>query len=302
MIAKFVHSHRFETHADLKIFKTIKELQTELQLFRKTGASIGFVPTMGALHEGHIALIKRSVLENPVTVCSIFVNPTQFNNAEDLEKYPRTVDADIEMLEKNNCTVVFIPSVVEIYPEKKILEINFGMLETTMEGAYRPGHFKGVATVVNTLFQIVEPDVAYFGEKDFQQLAVVRHLVKQFQLSVKIAGCETVREKDGLAMSSRNIHLTPEERKQVAVIYQSLLSAKEDYQKKISVHEIKNGVVQKIESANLFKVQYFEIVNAETLQPIVESIFDISIRACIAVLTSRTRLIDNLSLDAISQN
>lgn len=285
----------------LKIFKTIKELQTELKFLRETGGSIGFVPTMGALHEGHIALIKRSVKENPITVCSIFVNPTQFNNPEDLEKYPRTLDADIKMLEENKCSLVFIPSVEEIYPENKLLEINFGSLETTMEGAYRPGHFRGVATVVNTLFKIVQPDVAYFGEKDFQQLAIVRNMVKQFQPSVKITGCETVREKDGLAMSSRNIHLTSGERKDASVIYRSLEFAKEEYQKKVPVADIKHHVVKKIENSHFFKVQYFEIVNAETLQPVGHNTFDVSIRACIAVLTSKTRLIDNISLHTIFQ-
>ncbi|HKR03079.1 MAG TPA: pantoate--beta-alanine ligase [Bacteroidia bacterium] len=281
----------------MKIFTTIKEIQNELQQHSNEKKQIGFVPTMGALHEGHLQLIRQAVSENAITVCSIFVNPTQFNNPDDLAKYPRTETTDSGMLEENKCDIVFIPSVDEMYPEKNLLDINFGSMETVMEGVFRPGHFKGVATVVKKLFDIVQPDIAYFGKKDFQQLAIIRNLVRQLKLKVKITGCETVREKDGLAMSSRNIHLTTEERANAPVIYKSLLKAKDSYRKNFSLNEIKKNAVGEIEKTNLYKVQYFEIVNAETLELIDKTIHGIAAQACIAVLTSKTRLIDNIALN-----
>jgi pantoate--beta-alanine ligase len=284
----------------MKIFTTIKEIQNELQQLRNEKKQVGFVPTMGALHEGHLQLIRQCVSENTITVCSIFVNPTQFNNPDDLAKYPRTEKLDAKMLEENKCDIVFIPSVDEMYPDPDTSElpgINFGFMETVMEGVFRPGHFKGVATVVKKLFDIVQPDLAYFGEKDFQQLAIIRNLARQLKLNVKIIGCETVREKDGLAMSSRNIHLTKEERANVSVIYKSLLKAKDSYRENFSLDEIKKNAVGEIEKTNLYKVQYFEIVNAETLEPIVKRIHGMAAQACIAVLTSKTRLIDNIALN-----
>lgn len=286
----------------MKKCHTVIELQNELKQFHKENSSVGFVPTMGALHEGHISLIKRSVKENTATVCSIFVNPTQFNNSDDLAKYPRTEYSDIKMLEENKCSIVFIPSVKEIYPDKKMLDIDFGLLETCMEGIYRPGHFKGVATVVKKLFDIVQPDTAYFGEKDFQQLAIIRNMVQQLKIKIKIEGCPTVREHDGLAMSSRNIHLTSEERMLAPVIYHSLRSAKEEFRKKIPINEIKNHVGEKIEKSNVFKLQYFEVVNAETLQAVNDNKKNIPVQACIAVLALQTRLIDNIALHLVSQN
>jgi pantoate--beta-alanine ligase len=281
----------------MKIFTTIKEIQNELKQHRNGKKQIGFVPTMGALHEGHLQLIRQCVSENAITVCSIFVNPTQFNNPDDLAKYPRTEVKDSKMLEENRCDIVFIPSVDEMYRDKNLHDINFGFMETVMEGAFRPGHFKGVATVVKKLFDIVQPDVAYFGEKDFQQLAIIRNMVKQLNLSVKIIGCETVRDKDGLAMSSRNIHLTDDERKNASIIFKSLLAARDCYLKNILLHEIKNNVNNQIRKTNLFSVQYFEIVNAETLETINEVTDKISVRACIAVLTSKTRLLDNIAFN-----
>jgi len=281
----------------MKIFTTIQEIQNELQQYHNSNTSVGFVPTMGALHEGHLELVRRSVKENSITVSSIFVNPTQFNNPDDLAKYPRTEITDSNMLEENKCDIVFIPSVDEMYHDKNLLDINFGFMETVMEGAFRPGHFKGVATVVKKLFDIVQPDVAYFGEKDFQQLAIIRSLVKQLNLKVKITGCATVREKDGLAMSSRNIHLSENERKSASVIFSSLSNAKMMYENNISLNEIKKYVSHETERSKLFKVQYFEIVNAETLQPIDNSNHEITVQACIAVLTSKTRLIDNITFN-----
>lgn len=283
----------------MNIFRAIKDLQKELDSFRKKKSSIGFVPTMGALHTGHIELIKRSESENVVTVCSLFVNPTQFNNKTDLQNYPRTETADLDLLRKNKCNIVFIPSVDEMYPTDELLKIDFGSLATIMEGAYRPGHFLGMATVVKKLFDITMPDTAYFGEKDFQQLAIIRNMVKQLDIKVSITGCATVREVDGLALSSRNIHLTKDERKNACVIYQSLVDAQNDYKNELTIEQIKNQVIKKIEHGGLFTVQYFEIVNAETLQPIDSISFSKPIQACIAVLTSKTRLIDNIALNSI---
>lgn len=196
-------------------FSTVSELQTALNAERLAGKKIGFVPTMGALHAGHLSLIKSATTENDIVVCSIFVNPTQFNNTADLEKYPRMPDADIHLLKKAGCDYAFLPSVDEIYPNGKILlDIHFGDRKV-MEGEFRPGHFKGMATVVNRLFEIVTPDNAYFGKKDFQQLAIVKNMVKQLRLPVNVIGRETLREEDGVAMSSRNMLLTAEQRKQL---------------------------------------------------------------------------------------
>ena len=196
----------------MKLINTIIELKSELDAFRNEGKSIGFVPTMGALHAGHASLVERSVKENDVTVVSVFVNPTQFNDKNDLKNYPRTLAADCELLEGLGTTVVFAPAVEEMYPEEDTRRFSFAPLDTVMEGACRPGHFNGVAQIVSKLFYAVEPERAYFGEKDFQQLAIIREMVRQLALPVQIVGCSIVREEDGLAMSSRNTLLTEEER------------------------------------------------------------------------------------------
>ena len=205
-------------------FTRTNELRTYLERNRAEGKSVGFVPTMGALHDGHLSLIKRSGKENDLTVCSIFVNPIQFNNPADLEKYPRMPEKDSELLKTAGCDVVFLPSTEEIYPGGKTVtvDVDFGMLDKVMEGKFRPGHFSGVAVVVKTLLDIVEPDRAYFGKKDYQQLAVIRHMVNTLHMPVEIVACETVREPDGLAMSSRNLRLTPEERERAPEIYHVL--------------------------------------------------------------------------------
>ncbi len=280
----------------MKIFKTIEDLQEELNLQRQRKTSIGFVPTMGALHDGHLSLIQRSLRENPITVCSIFVNQTQFNSAADFSNYPRTEDTDIGLLEKTGCNFIFIPSHNEMYPTGKLLDINFGILETTMEGVFRPGHFKGVATVVKKFFDIIQPDAAYFGEKDFQQLVVINNMTKQFEMNVRIIGCETIREVDGLAMSSRNIHLTEMEREKANEIYHTLLFARELYDKKMPAEKIKEQIINRIKTKTPFTIQYFEIVHSETMQPLHENDYTVPVHGCIAVLTSKTRLIDNISL------
>lgn len=280
------------------ICRTISELRKEL--VKAGNKSIGFVPTMGALHMGHTALVDRCVKENDISVCSIFVNPTQFNNTEDLKKYPRSEKEDCLLLEKHRCDITFIPGVEEIYTDKRLLDINLGPLENVMEGKFRPGHFRGVVTVVDKLFRIVKPDNAYFGEKDFQQLAIIRFMVKTLRLPVKIIGCETVRENDGLAMSSRNIHLTPEERIAVPVIYKALIFVKKNFHENSS-KELRQDAVKLIEATKILKVEYFEIASTETLQPAEIISNEIKYRACTAVITSKTRLIDNIELHAVSR-
>lgn len=262
---------------------------------RLAGYKIGFVPTMGALHAGHLSLIKKAAAENDRVVCSIFVNPTQFNNAADLEKYPRMPDADIHLLKQAGCDYAFLPSEDEIYPNgKQLLDIHFGPLENVMEGEFRPGHFKGMATVVHRLFEIVKPDHAYFGKKDFQQLAIVHNMVKQLGLSVNVIGCDTLREKDGLAMSSRNLLLSPEQRKAAPLIYKALLTAQE-FIPHHSVPAVKELVVRYIQQSPLLKVEYFEIVHPETLQSITDWKECPAAQGCIAVLTEGPRLIDNIT-------
>jgi pantoate--beta-alanine ligase len=203
----------------MRVIHTIAELKELLQQHRQEGKTIGFVPTMGALHKGHITLVERCVAENDICVVSIFVNPTQFNNHEDLRLYPRTPEEDYELLRSTGTDVVFAPSVEEIYPGPDIRIFDFGLLDKVMEGAFRPGHFNGVAQVVSKLFAFVEPHKAYFGEKDFQQLAIVREMVKQQELPVEIVGVPTVREQNGLAMSSRNQRLSVEQREHASEIH-----------------------------------------------------------------------------------
>ena len=276
-------------------FTTVIDLQTALKKDRLDGKKIGFVPTMGALHAGHLSLITRAAAENDIVVCSIFVNPTQFNNATDLEKYPRMPDADIHLLKQAGCDYAFLPSVDEIYPNgKQLLDIHFGPLEKVMEGEFRPGHFKGMATVVNRLFEIVNPHAAYFGKKDFQQLAIVKNMVKQLRLPVNVIGCDTLREEDGLAMSSRNLLLTPPQRKAAPLIFKSMMTAQE-FIPFHTVEAVKELVIRYIQQSPLFKVEYFEIVNPDTLQAIHDWNECNQVQACIAVLTEGPRLIDNVT-------
>lgn len=274
---------------------TVESLTTALRQSRSVGKRIGFVPTMGALHEGHSSLIKRSHSENDITVCSIFVNPTQFNNPNDLANYPRMENQDLSLLEMAGCDIAFIPSVKEIYPNgNQLLDIHFGELEQTMEGEFRPGHFRGVATVVNRLFSIVNPEKVYFGEKDFQQLAVIQMMVKMLNLKIKIIGCPTLREHDGLAMSSRNLLLTPEQRNAAPLIYQALKTAAE-FIPHHTVDAVRDLVIRYIEQRSLLKVQYFKFVDPLTLTDIRSWEGRTSVQGCIAVLTEGPRLIDNIN-------
>lgn len=266
-----------------------------LDPLRNAGKRIGFVPTMGALHEGHLSLLRRARAENDVVVCSIFVNPTQFNDPKDLEKYPRMPEEDLRLLESVSCDYAFLPPVEEVYPEGfQLLDIHFGTLETVMEGAWRPGHFRGMATVVKRLFDIVKPTRAYFGEKDFQQLAIVRDMVKQLHIPVEISGCATLREADGLAMSSRNMLLTDAQRKAAPLIYKALTQGA-SYIPALQPPAIRDLVIRFIQQSPLLHVQYFDIVNPDTLTSLSRWEGHHKAQACVAVLTDGPRLIDNMA-------
>ena len=249
---------------------------------------------MGALHRGHIELVKRSCRENDITGCSIFVNPIQFNNPDDLVKYPRTLEEDLRMLEEAGCNVVFVPAVTEMYPEHAKEKYHFGELEKVMEGAYRPGHFNGVAVVVKRLFDIFQPDRAYFGEKDFQQLRIIQTLVKMENIPVNIVPCATIREADGLAMSSRNRRLSPEERKTAPEIFNTLEFAKASAGS-MPLLALKQACVNRLQEKG-FVVDYFEIADAESLQPVNSWEDSKQVIACVAAILGPVRLIDNMIL------
>lgn len=279
----------------MKLFEKIVDLQNELFEVRKEGKKIGLVPTMGALHQGHASLVKRSVKENDVTVVSVFLNPTQFNDKADLERYPRNLDADCKLLEECHADYVFAPSVKEMYPTPDNRQFNFPPVTTVMEGAKRPGHFNGVCQVVSRLFYIVRPDRAYFGEKDWQQIAVVKRLVKYINMNVEIVECPIVREADGLAMSSRNSLLTPEERAIAPNIYKVLKESVE-YSRNHTVEETHNKVVSDINAIDGLEVEYFEIVDGNTLLDVKDWNDSPYIVGCITVYCGHTpiRLIDHI--------
>ncbi|NOR76178.1 MAG: pantoate--beta-alanine ligase [Draconibacterium sp.] len=274
------------------LINTIKELQNKLYNWRETG-TIGFVPTMGALHNGHLSLVKQALSENQIVVVSIFVNPTQFNDSNDLEKYPRTLDSDLDLLKSTGCQFVFAPNVKEVYPKPDSRKFNFGKLETVMEGKHRPGHFNGVALVVSKLFDIVKPDKAYFGLKDFQQLAIIKSMVKQLNLPVEIVSCPIIREVSGLAMSSRNELLTTEQRKNASLLFEILSTAKEQKREK-TVTEIKDWVIENINKNPFLDVEYFEIVDDIQLQPIAKWNDKNRKIGCVAAVCWNVRLIDNI--------
>lgn len=274
------------------LVKTVKELQQKLNRFRQSG-TVGFVPTMGALHRGHISLVEKAILENQAVIVSIFVNPTQFNDSKDLKKYPRNLKADIKLLETTGCHIIFAPEPGEIYPEPDTRKFNFGKLETVMEGKHRPGHFNGVAQVVSKFFEIVKPEKAYFGLKDFQQLAIIKNMVKQLNLPVEIEPCSIIREESGLAMSSRNELLTKEERKNAALISKILFEAKKLAEQK-SVQELAEWVIETINKNPFLTVEYFEIVDKEQLQPIKSWSENNTKVGCVAVYCGKIRLIDNI--------
>jgi pantoate--beta-alanine ligase len=281
----------------MQVVEKIKELKGKLASFKQKGEKIGFVPTMGALHNGHLSLMERAKKENEKAVVSIFVNPTQFNNADDLKNYPRTLDSDLTKIKPLNVDFVFTPAVEEMYPKAEVSEpgLDFGRLENVMEGKFRPGHFKGVAQVVSRLFEIVNPDKAYFGEKDFQQLVIIRELVKKKNYPIEIIGCPTIREEDGLAMSSRNALLTDEYRREAARISKALFFIRDNY-REFEVEEIKQKAIIMIEESGKLKTEYLEIADEETLQPVKNRTDASRLRCFAAVQAGKVRLIDNVPL------
>lgn len=279
----------------MKVYSKTSDLKNVIQDVKAQGKTIGFVPTMGALHNGHISLVNSSENQCDVTIVSIFVNPTQFNNIEDLNNYPRTLEKDIELLNKStNCNILFCPSFSEVYPENfEKSKLDLGLLEHVMEGKHRPGHFEGVVNVVKRLFEIVEPNKAFFGLKDFQQVAVIKYMTKAFSLPVEIIACPTLRETSGLAMSSRNQRLSENDKENALIIYRTLLHAK-----KLSSNFTPKEVIEKsisfFKNGNL-KLEYFEIVNPLTLESLNEN-WEQGSTACIVAYCGEVRLIDNLQL------
>ncbi len=280
----------------MEVFKDVPSLIKYINDLKSKGKSIGLVPTMGYLHQGHLTLVDRSARENDVTVCSVFVNPTQFNNPEDLKNYPRSEERDMKLLKKCECDVVFIPEVTDIYQENRVLNFSFGYLENIMEGKYRPDHFKGVGLIVAKLFNIVQPTRAYFGTKDLQQLVLIQRLVEELNYRIEICPVETVREKSGLAMSSRNARLSSTEKEQALIIYSCLQRAKNRYQENVPTDKLKQEIFEVCQKSNYFTLEYFEIVNRESLLPIVNNERPTHVSACMAGYIGKVRLIDNISI------
>ncbi len=279
----------------MKVFESKKELKSDLLFLKENQKTIGFVPTMGALHQGHISLIERAKKECDVVVCSIFVNPTQFDNKKDLELYPITLEDDIKLLQKVACDSVFIPSVKEMYPEEtKSRKYDFGGIEKEMEGAFREGHFNGVGTIVHRFFEIVAPNKAFFGEKDFQQLQIIKKLVEIEKMPIEIIGCPIFREQDGLAMSSRNKRLSEEMRKEAPLIYQVLKEVQKQIKQK-TIQDIESWVKQKFEESKL-ELEYFLISDVQTLKPTQVLNEEKKYRAFVAAFAGDIRLIDNIAL------
>jgi len=280
----------------MKIFHGIQEIREYVLGQKLLGKTIGFVPTMGALHNGHQRLVECSVNVNDTTICSIFVNPTQFNNPLDLQNYPRDLASDIELLSQVGCDAVFAPDASEMYHKHTFIRMDFGKLVSTMEGSFRPGHFSGVGIIVAKLFNIIGPNKAYFGKKDLQQLAVIKSMVRDLDFNVEVVSVETVRETGGLALSSRNRFLTDEERIIARTLYTSLLLAKENLLKGISPLKVKSDIHKHFDRIAGINLEYFEIVDSATLQNIelINSTSEVSL--CIAAYVGKVRLIDNMSL------
>lgn len=280
----------------MKTFTTKNEINSYLSNLRAQNKSIGLVPTMGALHEGHLSLIKKAQQKNDLVVVSIFVNPTQFDKKEDLINYPKTIKADTNLLKNISCDVLFLPSVKEIYANNVSSEkFDFDGLEYEMEGKFREGHFDGVGTIVKALFEIIKPNKAYFGEKDFQQLQIIKKLVKKHALPVKIKGCKIFREEDGLAMSSRNTRLTTAHRKKAPFIYKTLKKARKRFGTENAI-KVSEWVNHQFKKESLLTLEYFIIADEKTLKPIKERESDKKYRAFIAVFAGKIRLIDNIQI------
>ncbi|MGQ7869819.1 pantoate--beta-alanine ligase [Sunxiuqinia sp. sy24] len=275
------------------VVKEIKELQERIEREKEEGRTVGFVPTMGALHPGHLSLVEKAEQQADFVVVSIFVNPTQFNDKKDLTNYPRTLDLDLELLTGTACQLVFAPEVATMYPQEDTRQFNFGKLEQVMEGQFRPGHFNGVAQVVSKLFDMTKPHKAFFGQKDFQQLVIIKNLAKQLNLPIEIVACPTMREEDGLAMSSRNQRLTDEQRKNAPHIYQTLTEARNKAHE-MSVKEVKAWVVETIDQNEFLQTEYFEITDDEYLNTVESWNSPLNKVGCIAVHCGEVRLIDNI--------
>lgn len=280
----------------MQVFHTGAEWQTNWLKSLQSGKTIGFVPTMGALHEGHLDLVKKSKKECDITVASIFVNPTQFNNPEDFAKYPITLEPDLKKLEAEGTDFVFLPDTSTIYPEKPVLTLNFGELEHVLEGEFRPGHFNGVGIVVSKLFHIIRPDKAFFGQKDLQQVAVIKRLVRDLSFNLELVVVPTRREIDGLAMSSRNLRLNPAERAQALILYSSLKKAKDELLAGKPWLDVRNQIRQDFKETSLARLEYFELVHPEHFTRFEAFEPDQKSSICVAAYLGSVRLIDNLPI------
>lgn len=282
----------------MKIFQTAEELRDWLHDLRASGSSIGFVPTMGALHQGHISLIEQASNWGCVPVASIFVNPTQFNDPKDLHAYPRTPDEDAGKLAAAGCKALYMPTVEDVYPvfPPVLLDLDLGPIADTLEGKFRPGHFLGMATVVKRLFDIVEPNVAFFGEKDYQQMAIISHMVNTLNLTVKVIGCNTVREADGLAMSSRNVRLSDAQRKESLALYKALLKLRDHHLAGVPMKDALEESRFWLSHQEGIKLDYLEVVIPHTLMPPKDWVADIPYRALVAAKVGEIRLIDNIEI------
>ena len=280
----------------MRIIKTVAGIQRNLDKERSKGKTIGFVPTMGALHDGHMSLVEKSNKENDITVVSVFVNPTQFNEKSDLDKYPRTLDADAKMLDAHGCNYLFAPKSKQVYPkgDTVTIDLDISTLIQYMEGPNRPGHFEGVVQVVHRLLEIVEPDNLYMGQKDFQQFTIINYMLKKLKMKTKLRVCPIMREKSGLAMSSRNVRLTPSNKKKAAILYETLSTTKANLTK-FKVKTLEKKALEKLNIRG-FKPEYFSIVDGKTLAPIKDVSQHKYIVACTAVWAGDVRLIDNMVL------
>ena len=276
------------------IFTTTAELRDYVSTARRAGRRIGLIPTMGALHEGHLQLVRAAAQACDEVIASVFVNPTQFNNPEDLRLYPRLPEQDAAALAPEGCTALFMPSVAEMYPQPTVLRVDFGPLERVMEGAHRPGHFNGVATVVSKLFHLTQPHQAYFGQKDFQQVAVVRQLIADLSFDLELVVYPTVREADGLAMSSRNQRLTPEARAVASLIYKVLQQAAGQVRQGVAPAEVQAQATAALTQEPAFTPEYFEVADAQTLQPVASYEAGRAVVLCVAAHLAGVRLIDNI--------
>ncbi|MES3017608.1 MAG: pantoate--beta-alanine ligase [Bacteroidota bacterium] len=279
----------------MEIFRTRAEVRKYLEQLKPEGRVVGFVPTMGALHNGHLSLIETAREKTDVVVCSIFVNPTQFNDKADLANYPRPIDDDIKQLEKANCDVLFLPEVSEMYNSTDKWHIELDKLDNILEGEIRPGHYQGVTQIVKKLFDIVSPDYAFFGQKDFQQFVVISYMVKKLNLDVKLVMCPIVREEDGLAMSSRNVYLSTEDRHHALSLFKALSKAKADFGN-LTISDIKEKAIQYLSNAEGIQVEYFEIYNGNTFEPATTKHAD-KIIALVAARVGKIRIIDNMILN-----